>query len=56
MKYTVIDEEDAIFVKNMHLQALLNIDPNGTGACIVAWISPNDDFNKNGQCLHVFLW
>lgn len=56
VKYTIIDEDDISLIENYAFEPRVDVDPNGMGARVYAYIYPVKEGNANAQRLHTVLW
>lgn len=55
-KYSLLDEKCLQLVEQYAFEAKLELDANGDGAKILAWIYDIDTGRSSGQYLHELLW
>jgi len=56
VKYTIIDENDINMVKNLSFEPRVDIEPNGQGARVLAYVYNILKGKKAAKCLHNVLW
>ncbi|XP_054723342.1 zinc finger MYND domain-containing protein 19-like [Uloborus diversus] len=56
LKYTLLDKQDIELIQEYQFEAFVEIDKNGEGACVYAFVYDANKGRKSGRCLHNVLW
>jgi len=56
VKYTIIDEDDISLIENFGFEPRVDIDRNGLGARVYAYVYSLKEGKETARCLHNMLW